>query len=133
MTVTSFYDTNGTNVIVLCTVELSPPVTESELSLLRVDAHLTHNGTRDIPTNREEHGTSFTYIAVVRSFQADDSGDYVCTATLSPLSPSPYITGNGTLTGMASASIGIQERSAVWLRTEPQYIAYIQTHIQVRH
>ena len=117
MTATSFYDANRTNAIVLCTVELGPTVTESELSLLRLDVCLTHNGI-PWPIVREENGTTFTYITVVRSFQEYDHGDYVCTASLSLLSPSPYVTGNGTLTGVAAVSTGR------WANTPPVLLVH---------
>ena len=40
------------------------------------------------------------------SFQLNDSREYICGATVSPKSPSPYITGIGSQTGMAIIGIG---------------------------
>ena len=103
----SLIQTVGTNVIIFCTVELGPAMAVSDLPLVAVDARLVLNKTRDIPTIREQDATSFTYTAVVRSFQLNDSGEYVCRATVSPQSPSPYITGTGTQEGTAFIGIGM--------------------------
>ena len=105
----SFIESTGLHVIVLCTVKLSPLVTESEVSLITVSARLIHNGTRELlPTMSARQGTTYTFSALIQSFQRIDNGEYVCTATVSPHSSSQLIIGNGTRTGMADISLGMR-------------------------
>ena len=104
----SLIETTGIHVIVvICTVELSPLVTESEVSLITVSARLIHNGTRELsPTMSARRGTTYTFSSLIQSFQQSNNGEYVCTATVSPQASSQLITGNGTRTGMAVISLG---------------------------
>ena len=103
----SFIESTGLHVIVLCTVELSPLVTESEVSLITVSAQLIHNGTRELSlTTSAPKGTTYTFSALIQSFQRNNNGEYVCTATVSPHTSSQLIIGNGTRTGMAVISLG---------------------------
>ena len=111
MTVTSspsLIETTGIHVIVICTVELSPLVTESETSLITVSVQLIHNGTRELsPTMSARQGTTYTFSSLIQSFQQSNNGEYVCTATVSPQASSQLITGNGTRTGKAVISLGM--------------------------
>ena len=81
---------NGSDVTINCTVEFSPALTESELSLLMVDAQLfmLRNGvSRNLSLmNQAITGTTFTYITAVNSFGRSDSGNYSCVATIRPAS-----------------------------------------------
>ena len=104
----SFIESTGLHVIVLCTVKLSPLVTENEVSLITVSAQLIHNGTRELSlTTSALKGTTYTFSALVQSFQQNNNGEYLCTATVSPQASSQHIIGNGTRTGMAVISLGI--------------------------
>ena len=103
----SLTERTGIHGIVICTVELSPHVTESEVSLITVSARLIHNGTREhLPTMSAPKGTTYTFSALIQSFQPNNNGEYVCTATVSPHTSSQLIIGNGTRTGMAVISLG---------------------------
>ena len=109
VTVTTIPDTistAGTNISVFCTVELGPSVLESDLSLLLVYAQLSRDGTTLALTGPTVVGTRFIYSFHIKSFTVCDSGNYICTATVSPRFVSPYITGNGTLTERATVVVG---------------------------
>ena len=109
MSVTSdsiFFDTTGTNVVVICQVELGSAVTDA--SQISVNARMTHNGTRELQTVEPTvQDTTITFAAVVLSFQAANNGEYVCTANVT--SQSTFITGSGTGMGMETISIGMSE------------------------
>ena len=109
VTVTTIPDTistAGTNISVFCTVELGPVVLESDLSLLLVYTQLSRDGTTLALTGPTVVGTKFIYSFQIKSFTACDNGNYVCAATVSPQFASPYIIGNGTLTGQATVVVG---------------------------
>ena len=72
----------GSSVTLICTVELGPAVTESELSLLVVDAQLSRDGTPLALTGPIVNGTTFTYTTQLNTFGRSDSGNYTCTATV---------------------------------------------------
>ena len=65
-------------------------MTESELSLLMVDAQLfmlRGGTTRNLSvTNQAMSGTTLTYTTVVNSFGRSDSGNYSCVVTIRPSS-----------------------------------------------
>ena len=84
----------GSGISLTCTVELSPSVVESDLSVLMVDAQLSRDGTPLNLTGPTVTGTTFTYTIQLDSFGRSDSGNYECTATVRPQPPSTYIIGN---------------------------------------
>ena len=86
----------GTNVELICTVELGPTVSQSDLSLLMVDAQLSRDGTPLALTGPTMTGTTFNYTIQLDSFGRNDSGDYTCTATVKPQLTSTYLTESGT-------------------------------------
>ena len=94
----------GTSVELICTVELSPAVSQSDLSLLMVDAQLSRGGTPLALTGPTVTGTIFTYTIQLDSFSACDSGNYICTVTVSLVSPTSFITGNATLSNSTRIS-----------------------------
>ena len=74
--------TAGSSVRVTCTVELSQQVSQSDLSLLMVDAQLSRDETTLALTGPTVAGTIFTYTIQLDSFGRDDSGIYTCIATV---------------------------------------------------
>ena len=70
-------------------------VLPSDLSLLIVDTQLSRDGTTLDLTGPVESGTAFTYTIQLDSFARNDSGNYICTATVRPQQPSTYLTGIG--------------------------------------
>ena len=71
-----------------------------------MDAQLSRDGTTLALTGPTVTGTRFTYSFRMESFTSCDNGNYVCTATVSLRSPSPYVTGNVTMTGQAIIAVG---------------------------
>ena len=87
---------SGTNVIVTCTVELGPSVmSESDRSLITVEAWLFKDGNELIQTSNETDGSTYTFRFMVSSFSESDEGDYNCSAIVIPLPTSSYLTGMG--------------------------------------
>ena len=76
-----------------CTIELDTIILESDLSLLNVSAEISRNGTILTQTSQSVDGTTFNIGATVNFFSQSDIGNYVCTATVMPLSSS--LTGMG--------------------------------------
>ena len=116
MTLTTNPDTiaaDETNVELVCTVELGLAVAESDLSLLTVNVRLSRDGIVLAPTGPTVVGTRFIYSFRMESFTVCDNGNYVCTATVSLVSPSPYITGNATVTGQAKVAVGKTKNNSV--------------------
>ena len=97
----------GTTVRVTCTVELSPAVVESDLSLLMVDAQLSRDGTPLTLTGPTVAGTTFTYTIQLDSFGRSDSRNYTCTATVRPQQPSTFLTESGEQSDTARLTAGI--------------------------
>ena len=97
----------GSAVTLTCTVELGLAVVDSDLSLLMVEAQLTRDGTTLTLTGPKVTGTTFTYTIQLDSFSRNDSGKYICTATVTPQSTSSYLTGSAVLskTAIINASI----------------------------
>ena len=58
----------GSTVRVICTVELSPVVVDSDLSVLMVDVQLSRDGTPLTLTDPTVAGTTFTYTIQLDSF-----------------------------------------------------------------
>ena len=88
----------GSTVTVTCTVEMSPSVTEADLSLLTVDTRLSKDSGDPLDlTSPTVTGTTFTYTIQVDSFDRTDSGNYMCTAAVRPQPSSTYLTGSGEL------------------------------------
>ena len=97
---------DGTNVTVTCTVEMGEGVSQSDLSLLMVDAQLSRDGTPLDRTGPVISGTTFTYTFQVYLFSSNDSGIFNCTATVRPQQTSTYLTGVGTQSGVVEIEIG---------------------------
>ena len=96
----------GSNVMVTCTVELGPAVVDSELSLLMVDTKLSRDGSPLSLTVPTITGTTLAYTIQFNSFERSDSGNYTCTATVTPQPSSTYLTGSGEMSGTARITTG---------------------------
>ena len=87
---------------------MDPTMTQKDLSLLQLDIQLSRKGAPLMIITHSERvymqPTTYTY--PLESVTKCDSGEYICTATIFPQTPSPYVTGNGTLTGRAVVTIG---------------------------
>ena len=99
-----FFNITGTNVTIMCRVELGPGVTDP--SQITVTARLTHSGSGELQTTEPTvQDTTFIFTAIVSSFQPANDGEYVCTANVT--SQSQFVTGSGTGTGMRMIGIGM--------------------------
>ena len=83
----SNYITVGSSVNLTCTVEMSPRVIQSDLSLLVVDIKLLKDGM----SHADGHGavtmgTTYTYTKEIPMFERLDSGNYSCNITVRSLS-----------------------------------------------
>ena len=78
-----------------CTIELDLMILESDLSLLNVSAEISRNGTVLTQTSQSVDGTIFNFGATVNFFSQSDVGNYVCSATVTPLPSSSFLTGMG--------------------------------------
>ena len=87
----------GSDVILICTVELTSIIQSSEIFSLTVDAQLSRDGTLLTLTGPIVTGTTLTYTRRFEPFGRNDSGNYTCLATLRPQSSLIYLTGNETL------------------------------------
>ena len=96
----------GSDVTLTCTVELSPSVVNSDLSVLMVDAQLSRDGTPLTLTGPTVAGTTFTYTIQLDSFGRNDSGNYTCTATVRPHPNSTFLAGNDTLSDTVRITSG---------------------------
>ena len=97
---------DGTNVTVTCTVEMGEGVSQSDLSLLVVDAQLSRDGTPMDRTGPVISGMTFIYTLQLYLFGSDDSGAYNCTATVRPQQTSTYLTGVGKQSVVVQIEIG---------------------------
>ena len=97
----------GSTATLTCTVELSPLVVESDLSVLMVDAQLSRDGTPLTLTGPTVASTTFTYTIQLDSFGRSDSGNYTCTATIRPHPPSTFLTESGEQSDTARVTAGI--------------------------
>ena len=109
---------DGTNVTVTCTVEMGEGVSQSDLSLLMVDAQLSRDGTALDRTGPVISGTTFTYTFQLYSFRRSDSGTFNCTATVRPQQTSTYLTGVGVMS--TSTQISTSE------------LRFVNSHIYVK-
>ena len=91
---------------VTCTVEMGEGVSQSDLSLLMVDAQLSRGGTPLDRTGPVISGTTFTYTLQLYSFGRSDSGAFNCTATVRSQQTSTYLTGVGTQSTVVQIDIG---------------------------
>ena len=64
------------------------------------------NFNRNIMAQQMGSTTTYTSTVTVSSFGRDQSGNYTCTATVSSASPSPFITGNPSMSGTSMISVG---------------------------
>lgn len=85
--------TIGSEVILTCTVELNSEILGSEIFLLTVDTQLSKDRAPLALTGPIVTGTTFTYTAQLNSFQRNDYGKYICTATIRPQPTSAYLIG----------------------------------------
>ena len=97
----------GSDFIATCTVELSPAVVESDLSVVIVDAQLSRDGTPLTLTGPTVAGTTFTYTIQLDSFEKNGSGNYTCTATVRPQQSSTFLTGGSVLSNTVSIKAGM--------------------------
>ena len=92
---------NGSQVTLICTVELSPAVDVP----VTVYVWLTDPaGNPLIITTIPKSGSTYTSTAMVRSFGREQSGVYTCSATVN--SSSPYLTNSSLKSGMAYVTVG---------------------------
>ena len=95
----------GSDVILTCTVELSEVVVESNVT--EVDVQLTRNGDYQNLTGPTVNGTTFIYTTQLNSFGRNDSGNYICNATIVPNRPNnTYLTVNGSTMDSIQVSTG---------------------------
>ena len=80
----------GSTVMVTCVVRLSAAVTETELSLLTVNAQLTGGGNTPTSSGPTISGSTLTFSFSLGPFMRTDSDNYTCTATID--SPSSFLT-----------------------------------------
>ena len=83
---------DGTDVTLTCNVTMGQGVLSSDLSLLMVNTQLSRDGTK-LNRMMSISGTTFTYTIQLNSFGRNDSGNYTCTANVTLLQPSTYLTG----------------------------------------
>ena len=91
---------------VTCTVVMGDGISQSDLSLLVVDAQLSRDGTPLNRTGPVISGTTFTYTFQLYSFRRSDSGTFNCTATVRPQQISTYLTGVGKQSAVVQIEIG---------------------------
>ena len=91
---------SGSNVTLTCSVQMNSSVTDSEVSLLTVDAQLIRqNGTTLNLSHPDLLGTIFIYSTEVKFFDDNDAGNYTCMATVRRGPFSIFLTGIGELSG----------------------------------
>ena len=78
---------------------------ESDLTLLAVDTQLFRDGNAQTLTGLTRTGTTFKYTIRLDSFDRSDSGNYTCTATVSPQPTSTYLNASGNGVQSATAVI----------------------------
>ena len=86
----------GSDVILTCTVELSPAV---DVSVTVNTGWTGPAGFMTTNTAQPVKGSTTTYTSttIIQPFGRDQSGNYTCTATVRPQSTSTYLTGSGVL------------------------------------
>ena len=91
---------SGSNVTLTCSVQMKSSVTDSEVSLLMVEAQfIKPGGTMLSLANPVISGTTFSYSIEVKDFDDNDFGSYTCSVTVRPRPSSLYLTGTGELSG----------------------------------
>ena len=98
--------TVGSTLVINCTVELSPVIMDSDLSLLTVDVQLSRDGIALIPTNSTVALPTFTYIKELESFERNDSGNYTCAAVIRPKLTLTYLTESDVLSNTTRITSG---------------------------
>ena len=84
----------GSNVTLICSVQMNEAVSAFELSLLVVNASLTRpDGSTLLLSNPLISDTTYSFITQVNSFGDSDVGNYTCTATIGPQPSSIFLTG----------------------------------------
>lgn len=96
---------DGSGVNLTCTVELEAVVTEDDLPLLEVYAHISKNGTQLPVTDSQETDTTLTYTIRLDSFGRNDSGYYTCTASVRPHNTA-YLTASSSVESSSNLSTG---------------------------
>ena len=79
---------------------------DHELLLLTVDVQIYRDGTPLALTHLRRTGTTFTYTIKLESFDAGDSGNYTCTATVRPQSTTAYLTESDVLSSTECIKAG---------------------------
>ena len=101
VTVTSSSGTvipNGSEVDLICSVQMNQHVLASDFLLLMVNAQLIKpDGSVLDLANPVMSGTNFTYTAQVISFGESDIGNYTCSAIVTSRHSSTFLTGMGQL------------------------------------
>ena len=97
---------DGTDVTLICTVQIGQGILQSDLSLLMVDVQMSRDGTILTLTGPTVTDTTFTYTIQLDSFGRRDSGNYTCKTAVSLQQPSIYLTGIDVLSAMAKVITG---------------------------
>ena len=97
----------GSDVTLNCSIQMNSSVTDSEVSLLMVEAQLIKPSGRILNlSNPTISGTTFTFITEVKSFSDSDIGNYTCSATVRSRPFSSYLTESDELSGRIELGIG---------------------------
>ena len=89
---------NGSDVTLICSVQMDQNVLTSELPFLMVNARLTRpDGSVFDLSDPVMSGTTYNFTTQVNSFGDSDVGDYTCTASVRLQASSPFLTGMGEL------------------------------------
>ena len=86
---------NNSAITVNCEVDFGQGVSESELSLLMVEAQLFRDGTLLTLADPIMRDSSLIFASEISSFNDSDVGSYNCIATASPAPSSRFLTGTG--------------------------------------
>jgi hypothetical protein len=78
-----------------CFVELNSIISVEDLPLLNVSAQISRNDTLLMQTSQSVDGTTHNFGATLNCFSQSDVGNYICTATVTPLPSSTFLTGMG--------------------------------------
>ena len=86
----------GSDITVICIMELSAVIVESDLSLLAVNVRLYKDGAllREALPDHTMSSTTFTYTTRLNSFEGSDSGNYICRASVGPNDERLYLVGS---------------------------------------
>lgn len=103
---------NTPKVTLTCVVKLNAHVAE-DLSMLEVDVQFFRNTIPLAPADLQLNSTTFTYTMYLDSFVRNDSGNYMCRATVTPHENSTHLTGNITITSSTDLSTGEQSNKFI--------------------